>query len=311
MDHRTYESAMEWEYEDRRGPMDPKSPYASLIQNNGRGCMYPPSHSLFVEGAAGAHHVHPGILSSSSPNKPLPAAAPFGAKPPTNPFAFAPTSCHKLYPEKGSIFDRDFQNQHKAAPFSNPSFTTPRKPFDEISVSDMSGIGSSPIPADADVSGMPVDSPDVDRDFRNVTVSPTRGSTAITHGKSPLLPARVHAPGKGEIPRGKFGHLDKVRKRRRHNEDRDVAMLRRRMESDASGSDDVDVTDVTDVAARHRSIKKVRKAKCPSGMAGRRPVGSHSQSDGTRGYLSVASADAPGRSHRHDTLFHVADCQFR
>lgn len=78
------------------------------------------------------------------------------------------------------------------------------------------------------------------------------------YGRSPMVSSRPHVSGKGEIPRGKYGHLDKIRKRKRHNDDRDVATVRHRIEAEVSGSD-LDDADVVPRAVKGDGRKKKMK----------------------------------------------------
>lgn len=93
----------------------------------------------------------------------------------------------------------------------NPSFTTPRKPYDDPP----SGIEDSPVPTEP--SDFPDDSPDVDR-FGDInlgsTITPAKIDKASRYkGRQS---ARKHVPGKGEImpPRG----LQSLYRRRKHHD---------------------------------------------------------------------------------------------
>ncbi|KAH6674983.1 Di-sulfide bridge nucleocytoplasmic transport domain-containing protein [Halenospora varia] len=114
-----------------------------------------------------------------------------------------------------------------APPFRNPSFTTPRKPFDPDLFSEASGAESSP-----------ADNADVDTPERPSTSTAMTAFTG-TSEKKPLF-GRYGAgflgssPGRVELRRGKYGSaiVHKVRKRKRL--ERDYALSRTgRGESDS------------------------------------------------------------------------------
>jgi hypothetical protein len=106
-----------------------------------------------------------------------------------------------------------------APPFRNPSFTTPRKPFDQELFSEVSGAESSPADnADAE------DTPDPPK--------LTQTMTAFTSGtvRQPIFGKygagfSGHSPGRAEQRRGKYANIvQKMRKRKRI--DRDYALVR-------------------------------------------------------------------------------------
>ncbi|KAJ2903913.1 putative nuclear envelope protein [Zalerion maritima] len=235
---RTNEGNMEWEYHGQ-GPMDPQSPFSAFASQN---------INAFGRNPNAAAHT---FSFSSSPEKPLPSLPRMGSQKSNNPFASTPRAESPI--KESSMFDRSFQNSHRAPPFLNPAFTTHRKPVDEATFSEMSGAESSPAATDADISEIPIDSPDMDRpshrlDCDAMSISPSRrAKAAYMYGKSAAIPPRTS--GKGEIPRGKYGHLDKIRKRKRHNEDRDVGTVRYRIESDTS-EDESGSADDTDAVSR-------------------------------------------------------------
>jgi Di-sulfide bridge nucleocytoplasmic transport domain len=114
-----------------------------------------------------------------------------------------------------------------ATPFRNPSFTTPRKPFDADLFSEASGADSSP------ADNADVDTPEVDHK--------SKAMTPITSGvteKKPLFSRFVasssnHTPGRGAILRGNHdAALRRVRKRRRAERDK-LLLLGRRYSSDS------------------------------------------------------------------------------
>lgn len=134
--------------------------------------------------------------SRTSPSKPLPPT------PPHQPSIFAPNaSLHRTI---------------TAPPFRNPAFTTPRKPFDADAISEYSAAESSPAATDA--SDFP-DTPENDHsyDVGRMTITPA------TMNKNRSSPKKS---GKGEISTTIFASRDKVRKRKRYNENRDVSGLR-------------------------------------------------------------------------------------
>jgi hypothetical protein len=119
-----------------------------------------------------------------------------------------------------------------ATPFRNPSFTTPRKPFEPDLFSEVSGAETSP-GGNADLD----DTPDPPKTVQTMTAF-TGGNTS-----RPPLFGRYGAgflgnsPGRAEQRRGKFGNaiVQKVRKRKRI--DRDYALVRGRRDESDSESD--------------------------------------------------------------------------
>ncbi|KAK8074346.1 hypothetical protein PG994_005245 [Apiospora phragmitis] len=229
MERRTYESPMDWEYQ-TQGPMDPTSPFVRSIQNaqkTSKHAVAPPSspvsypHSPLTmqttDTAFGA--ARPGALAANStpnlfarsqtnsPSKPPPASsnrydAPAASTP-------SSSSGHPL-----------FQRTNTAPPFRNPAFTTPRKPFDMDPVSE---VEDSPAATDADASDfLDPDTPeDNSRSLRHMSLTPARS-------KALLQQATRRSPGKGEIanPRTMFGNRDKIRKRKRRHDDKDISGYR-------------------------------------------------------------------------------------
>ncbi|KAI1800208.1 Di-sulfide bridge nucleocytoplasmic transport domain-containing protein [Daldinia bambusicola] len=196
MERRSYESPMDWEYQNN-APVDPSSPFvqsakqiqakgifgSSVLNNNG-------SQSTFGQTSLER------TQSTPSAQKTLP-----------------PT------PRQPSIFSASgLQRTVTAPPFRNPAFTTPRKPFDSDALSEFSPAESSP--AATDVSDYP-DTPENDRSstFAHMTITP-----ATVNKLRSLSPKK--ASGKGEIAKTIFASRDKVRKRKRYNEDRDVSGYR-------------------------------------------------------------------------------------
>ncbi|KAH8752180.1 Di-sulfide bridge nucleocytoplasmic transport domain-containing protein [Hyaloscypha finlandica] len=119
-----------------------------------------------------------------------------------------------------------------APQFRNPSFTTPRKPFDQELFSEVSGAESSPADnADAE------DTPDPPKTSQTMTAF-TNGGTVRQpmfgrYGSSFL----GSSPGRAEQRRGKYANtiINKVRKRKRI--DRDYALVRGHREGSDSESD--------------------------------------------------------------------------
>ncbi|KAK5999224.1 hypothetical protein PT974_01615 [Cladobotryum mycophilum] len=187
MERRTFESHMEWEYQNK-GPLDHTSPFAQVGTRR--------KENLF-----------------SSPLKPTPQHhnfAPFGT--PSKP----PSSSH---------FTPQISARAAAPPFRNPAFTTPRK-FDDTALSE---VEESPAPTEA--SDFPNDTPEADR-MSDVTmgspISPLKIDKQSRYSRSP----KKHMSGKGEIrslresPRKE---LQVLRKRKRHNFDRDVSSVSRQL----------------------------------------------------------------------------------
>lgn len=131
-----------------------------------------------------------------------------------------------------ALFD---PSTHPATPFRNPSFTTPRKPFDAELFSEASGAESSPAEnADAE------DTPE--------TIKTSAEMTAFTSGfprRKPIFGRYGGnllggSPGRGEIRRGRHADtaIQKVRKRKRI--ERDYALVNGRRGSSDLESDSAD-----------------------------------------------------------------------
>ncbi|KXJ89507.1 Di-sulfide bridge nucleocytoplasmic transport domain-domain-containing protein [Microdochium bolleyi] len=201
MDHRrTFESPMDWEYQDS-GPMDPSSPFARSAKQS----QQKQKNSFASSNFNTFGHNRPGQAPSifqrtnSTPSKPLP---------PTPGPPAATNSVPSFFP--GGSFSRTTT----APPFRNPAFTTPRKAFDADVLSEVSGAEDSPAATDA--SDFP-ETPDRDvDDFGRMTVTPA----SMAHHRSPYK----KTSGKGEI--AIFASRDKVRKRRRNNGDKDISGYR-------------------------------------------------------------------------------------
>ncbi|KAK9775517.1 putative Di-sulfide bridge nucleocytoplasmic transport domain-containing protein [Seiridium cardinale] len=194
MERRTFESPMDWEYQNS-GPLDPTSPFvqsAQRAQNNN-------AFGLPRTGTFGQQNSF--SRTQSSPQKPG---------------LTIPAFSSSIFPSSNS----HLQRTNTAPPFRNPAFTTPRKPFDMDAVSEASAAEDSPALTDAE--SCP-NTPETDnmRSFGQMTLTPAR-SKALSSALS------KRSPGKGEIPRGStaFGTRDKVRKRKRRHDDKDISGFR-------------------------------------------------------------------------------------
>ncbi|TGJ84663.1 hypothetical protein E0Z10_g4107 [Xylaria hypoxylon] len=179
--------------------MDPSSPFAqSSRQAQDKNSFNGPStFSAFGQNGFGR--------AQMTPSKPLPPLPPL---PPT-----------PMQQQTPSIFASSRAQKTAAAPsFRNPAFTTPRKPFDIDAMSELSAAESSP--AATDGSDFP-ETPDYDQsvDLAHMTITPASMS------KHRSLFAKK-ASGKGEISKTLFPARDKVRKRKRHNADKDIGQYR-------------------------------------------------------------------------------------
>ncbi|ETS74840.1 hypothetical protein PFICI_13324 [Pestalotiopsis fici W106-1] len=194
MERRTFESPMDWEYQNS-GPLDPTSPFVQTAQraqnNNAFG---------------------------------LPKSGSFG---PQSAFSRTQSSPHKLPPPspgQKSIFATSnavLQRTNTAPAFRNPAFTTPRKPFDMDALSEASPAEDSP--AQTDISENYPDTPETDN-MRNLN------KMALTPARSKALSVALNkrSPGKGDIlrPVTAFGGREKVRKRKRRHDDKDISGFR-------------------------------------------------------------------------------------
>jgi hypothetical protein len=110
-----------------------------------------------------------------------------------------------------------FHRTNTAPPFRNPAFTTPRRPYDLDAASETSAVEDSP--ALTDISENYPETPETDnmRGLGRLALNP-----ALSHVVSPV---RKRSPGKGEIPGGgtTFSSRDRVRKRKRRHDDKDVS----------------------------------------------------------------------------------------
>ena len=123
-----------------------------------------------------------------------------------------------------------------APPFRNPAFTTPRRPVEEVVFSEASGAEDSPGMTEA--SDVPNDTPEVDHmgdTMMGGTLSPKRVDKSSRYAKT--LFAKKHASGKGEIRNRDSGKAGLLRKRKRHNLDRDVGSVVRYSVPDSDWSE--------------------------------------------------------------------------
>ncbi|KAH8648571.1 Di-sulfide bridge nucleocytoplasmic transport domain-containing protein [Xylariales sp. PMI_506] len=207
-----------------QGPMDPTSPFVTAQKNN-----------IFAQTRGGA----------------------FGSRPQGNIFGGSASTTNS--PQKPAAQGPSMFHRVNTAPaFRNPAFTTPRKPFDMDVMSEASAAEDSPAPTDISEGGP--DTPDDHaRNFGQMTLTPARSRTT-----SAIL---KRSPGKGEIPRGSmatFGNRDKVRKRKRKHDDKDISGFRlpyKQLEEwdDSEGNDSDDSTYQPN--EHHRPPKATRKSK--------------------------------------------------
>ncbi|KAH6973189.1 Di-sulfide bridge nucleocytoplasmic transport domain-containing protein [Ilyonectria sp. MPI-CAGE-AT-0026] len=227
MDRRTYEGPMDWEYQGS-GALDPTSPFTHAAKGG--------SQNVFT-----------------SPSKPL-------SRP--NPFAnlSTPIKSH-LPPPQTSSFTPQLPSKASAPAFRNPAFTTPRKPFDELVLSEASGAEDSP--ALTEVSDFPNDTPETDRMgdvIMGGAMSPSRIDKTLRYGKN-VLPPKKHSSGRGDI-RGnrELSAADLLRKRKRHNLDKDVGSVARYR---GQGWDDSDADSDNSIALPLQSRSRSKKNKAP------------------------------------------------
>lgn len=124
---------------------------------------------------------------------------------PTTPSRFPQESRNTLFSSQQSW-------QAKAPPFTNPAFTTPRKPFDDHA------SGTEDSPALTETSDIPNDTPEADRmsdvNMGN-TITPGKIDKAARYNKTGHV-GRKHTPGKGEIMPHR--NLNPAFRRRKHVE---------------------------------------------------------------------------------------------
>lgn len=206
---------MDWEYQGT-GPVDATSPFTQLARNPTQNSMAPcPQASPASQSLT--------ITPVFSPSKQQ-----------QNPFSNPPPLSTPTKPAAPSFFTPRIPGSQTAAPFRNPAFTTPRKPLDDLALSEASGAESSP--ALTEPSDCPADTPELDRmaDLNMATITPSRIDKVLRYNKSGQ--SRRHAPGRGEIPRARdHSAVDHMRRRKRRNQSRDARQLG--WDSDASSDD--------------------------------------------------------------------------
>jgi hypothetical protein len=184
---------MDWEWQ-TQGPTDPKSPFPQFKPDQGQ---------------KGQFKIHTGAAKG---DKLTCNTAGFESSQSTSSFITASSA--------------------PAPQFRNPSFTTPRKPFDQEFFSEVSGAESSPADnADAE------DTPDPHKTSQTMTAFTSGGTIRQPifgrYGSSFL----GSSPGRAEQRRGKYANaiINKVRKRKRI--DRDYSLARNHREGSESESD--------------------------------------------------------------------------
>ncbi|KAF4119451.1 Di-sulfide bridge nucleocytoplasmic transport domain [Geosmithia morbida] len=204
MDRRTYEGPMDWEYQNK-GPIDPTSPFAQAAQNRG-----------LRNGFA-------------SPSKPTPSIFASPTKNPQHRTLFSSQQTSSL-------------SKPSAPPFRNPAFTTPRKPFDQVVMSETSDMEDSP--ARTEASDFANDTPEADRMgdvSMSGTVTPAKIDKIFRYSKA-ASSNRRHMPGKGEIrPHRDYGLSELTRRKKRYGHERDLYHGRQQsQDSDMELDDDMD-----------------------------------------------------------------------
>ncbi|KAL6917436.1 hypothetical protein FSHL1_008867 [Fusarium sambucinum] len=239
MDRRTYESPMDWEYQDS-GPFDPTSPFTHAAKSNSQDVFPSPSKSSLKPNP---------FANLGTPSKP-------------NPFANFGTPS-KSQPPRASFFTPQVPSRAAAPPFRNPAFTTPRRPFEDLVLSEASGAEDSPAPTE--VSDFPNDTPEVDHTSdinMGGMASPSKIDKSHRYNKTPFS-SKKHTPGRGEIRANRDLPVSEfIRKRKRHNLDRDVSNVPRHRwtESDSDSGDSI--------APRRRSRGKRNTKEEPKGFLG-------------------------------------------
>ncbi|KAM4060993.1 di-sulfide bridge nucleocytoplasmic transport domain-containing protein [Hirsutella rhossiliensis] len=231
MDTRSFEGPMDWEYQDR-GPFDPTSPFAQAASKAPR--------NIFASPVKSPPRRDNPFASLSTPSKPQPL------------------------PPQTSRFTPQLPPRNIAPPFRNPAFTTPRRPLDEVVLSEASGAEESPAPTE--MFDYPNDTPEADHRMDATmggTLMPLKIDKTSRYGKTGLF-SKKYASGKGEIR----AHRDLsvgMRKRKRHNYDRDVgsvALYRHAQDSEAWDSEfDTDSEGRSRSSTRPKQHEKQDKAK--------------------------------------------------
>ncbi|GAP86665.1 putative nuclear envelope protein [Rosellinia necatrix] len=212
MAKRTYESPMDWEYQDT-APMDPSSPFAQSTKQAKDKNIFGGSSNFSTFGQNAF------TRTQSTPLKPLPLT-PMQQQ----------QQLQQQQQQSPSIFRSSRAQRSTTAPsFRNPAFTTPRRPFDMDVLSEASPAESSP--AATDGSDFP-ETPDRDQSFDmgHMTITP-----ATMNRHKSLFPKK--ASGKGEICKPIFPSRDKIRKRKRYNGDKDISGYRLPYRHSGEGDD--------------------------------------------------------------------------
>ncbi|KAK3996366.1 Di-sulfide bridge nucleocytoplasmic transport domain-containing protein [Cladorrhinum sp. PSN332] len=231
MERRGMEGHMDWEYQNQP-TVDPTSPFVNLPQK----------------------------LPLSSFNSP---ANKF-SRVSTDPFANAARRSSPLKPREDqpkpphSSFFTPQVNRPLAPAFRNPAFNTPQKRFDGPVLSEFSDVESSPAFTD-ETSIMPAETPDVDRYQDSPTkLAFTPSPTKSLFGKT-LLRNHHQASGKGDLLRS---GRDKIRKRKRLTNDRDVGSVRPRLPHDSDDSDsDYEAALAQQLTQESKAVKSSRRGK--------------------------------------------------
>ncbi|KAF5719860.1 nucleus export BRL1 [Fusarium globosum] len=233
MDRRTYEGPMDWEYQNS-GPFDPTSPFTHAAKSNSQNGKFTFTDVTVAAVASTIRDVWQ-LFANRTPSK---------TKPPQ------------------SSFTPQLSSRTTAPAFRNPAFTTPRRPFDDVVLSEASGAEDSP--ALTEVSDFPNDTPEADRmsDINmNGMTSPSKIDKSFRYSKTPFS-SKKHTPGRGEIRATRDLSVSEfIRKRKRHNLDRDVSSITRHRwtESDSDSEDSI--------APRRTRGKKATK-EAPRGFLG-------------------------------------------
>ncbi|RBA14684.1 hypothetical protein FPRO05_13229 [Fusarium proliferatum] len=234
MDRRTYEGPMDWEYQNS-GPFDPTSPFTHAAKSNSQNGKFTFTGVTVAAVASTIRDVWQ-LFANRTPSK---------TKPPQ------------------SSFTPQLSSRTTAPAFRNPAFTTPRRPFDDVALSEASGAEDSP--ALTEVSDFPNDTPEADRmsdiNMSGMT-SPSKIDKSFRYSKTPFS-SKKHTPGRGEIRATRDLSVSEfIRKRKRHNLDRDVSSITRHRwtESDSDSEDSI--------APRQTRGKKKTTKEAPRGFLG-------------------------------------------
>ncbi|CCT69674.1 uncharacterized protein FFUJ_05578 [Fusarium fujikuroi IMI 58289] len=234
MDRRTYEGPMDWEYQNS-GPFDPTSPFTHAAKSNSQNGKFIFTGVTVAAVASTIRDVWQ-LFANRTPSK---------TKPPQ------------------SSFTPQLSSRTTAPAFRNPAFTTPRRPFDDVALSEASGAEDSP--ALTEVSDFPNDTPEADRmsdiNMSGMT-SPSKIDKSFRYSKTPFS-SKKHTPGRGEIRATRDLSVSGfIRKRKRHNLDRDVSSITRHRwtESDSDSEDSI--------APRRTRGKKKATKEAPRGFLG-------------------------------------------